>query len=245
MKRSSINKLWRNREGVVIGGYFGALIYAIFILVPIYFLIISSFKDNAMIYASPLGFPDSMNLDNFLLAIKRANLQKALVSTIITVFGSEAIILLLAFPAAYAIARIESRFNAIIELIFGLGLLIPAFAMMVPVFLTMANLKLLYSAWSLIIFYPATSLSLSVILLATNLREIPKEIEESARLDGATLLETLVHIILPLARPGIATVIILSFLSIWNEFLFALILLNSKTSHNSSGNFNIKTRTFA
>jgi ABC-type glycerol-3-phosphate transport system permease component len=85
---------------------------------------------------------------------------------------------------------------------------------------------LLYNPLMLIIFYPANLLSLTVLLLASQLRSVPKELEESALIDGATHLNLIWHVFLPMARPAVVTCLILNFLSIWNEYLFALILLN-------------------
>jgi ABC-type glycerol-3-phosphate transport system permease component len=81
----------------------------------------------------------------------------------------------------------------------------------------------------LIIFYPAHLLSLTVLLLASQLRSVPKELEESALIDGATHPNLIWYVFLPMARPAVVTCLILNFLSIWNEYLFALILLNEDT----------------
>jgi len=92
----------------------------------------------------------------------------------------------------------------------------------------MSSLGLIYNPLALIIFYPATMLSLSIILLASYMRDVPRELEESAELDGATRPQMMVYIFFPLARSGVATLLVLNFLHVWNEFLFALVLLSSK-----------------
>jgi multiple sugar transport system permease protein len=213
----------------VLGSYVLAILYALTIIVPVYFLLVSSFKDTADIYGAPLDLPRTFYLEKYVRAMRMANLFRAMGYSIGITASAEILTLLLALPAAYAIARIPTRLASVAEGVFGLGFLIPAFAMLVPVFLTMASLGLLYNPLSLVLFYPATRLSLAVVLLASYMREIPRELEESAEIDGATRLQTLWHIFFPLARSGVVTVLVLNFLAIWNEFLFALVLLSSKT----------------
>jgi len=219
----------RSDRAFITSGYIVCVLYALAVLLPLYYIIISSFKDTNAIYSSPLGLPESFGFEKYAKAIQIGGLWRALGFSVYITIGAEILTLLLAFPAAYAIARIPVRMASYAELLFGAGLLIPIFAMLVPVFLTMASLDLLYSPLSLILFYPATRLSASVLLLASYLREIPREMEESAVIDGASRLQIGLKIFLPLVRTGIATVIIINFFSIWNEFLFALILLNTRT----------------
>jgi multiple sugar transport system permease protein len=96
-----------------------------------------------------------------------------------------------------------------------------------PVFLTAIRMGLLYNPLMLMIFYPATLLSLTVLLLSSQLRSIPRELEESAVMDGANHLDLIWYVFLPMARPAVITTFLLNFLSVWNEYLFALILLNT------------------
>jgi multiple sugar transport system permease protein len=210
------------------GSYLIAIAYALVILVPVYFVIVSSFKDTNAIYRAPLGLPDSFNLVKYVSAVGKADLLRAMGYSFGITAATEVLTLLLAFPAAYAIARIPTRLGPVSEIIFSIGFLVPAFAMLVPVYITMSALGLLYNPLALIIFYPATMLSLSIILLASYMRDVPSELEESAELDGATRLQMMVYLFFPLARSGIATLLVLNFLHVWNEFLFALVLLSSK-----------------
>jgi multiple sugar transport system permease protein len=227
----SLNRLSLNRSDRIfnIAGYLVCTLYALVVLIPLYYIFVSSFKETSGIYTAPLSLPDAFTFTKYAKAIQIGGLWRAIGYSVYITVAAEIVTLLLAFPAAYAIARIPVRLAGPAELLFGAGLLIPVFAMLVPVFLTMASLKLLYNPLSLIIFYPASRLSLAVILLASYLREIPREMEESAVIDGSSLFQIVVRIILPLARSGIATVIIVNFFSLWNEFLFALILLNTST----------------
>jgi multiple sugar transport system permease protein len=209
-----------------LGSYLLAGLYALIVIIPLYFLLISAFKDNISIFMDPLGLPKQFSFKNFFDAIRLGGLAPALTVSITITVCVELLTLVLAFPAAYAIARIQTRLGSLVEAIFSLGFLIPALAILVPVFLTAIRMGLLYNPLMLIIFYPAHLLSLTVLLLASQLRSVPKELEESALIDGATHLNLIWYVFLPMARPAVVTCLILNFLSIWNEYLFALILLN-------------------
>ena len=221
---------WRRRrvEPIYVAAcYAVAIVYALLVIVPVFFVVVSSFKSTTEIFSAPLALPSRWTLAKYVKAVQVADLVRATAYSVDITAASEVATLLLAFPAAYAIARIRTRLAAMTEIIFSVGFLIPAFAMLVPVYLIMSTLGLVYNPFSLILFYPATRLPLSVILLASYLREIPREMEESAEIDGASRLSMIRHIFFPLAQPGLATVVVLNFLAIWNEFLFALVLLSS------------------
>jgi multiple sugar transport system permease protein len=198
------------------------------VLLPLYFVFVSAFKSNNDIFGSPLALPKVLNWENFLKAQKTAKLDRAMQISLGVTAGAEILTLVLAFPAAYAIARIRTRMARQVELIFSLGFLIPALAMLVPVYLTVVRAGLLYKPIALVLFYPATKLSITIILLASYLRGVPLELEESAQIDGASRLQMIWYIFFPLARPGVITVLVLNFIDFWNEYLFALVLMNSQ-----------------
>jgi multiple sugar transport system permease protein len=198
------------------------------ILLPMYFVFVSAFKSNNEIFGSPLALPKGLNLENFLKAQKTAKLDRAMQISLGVTAGAEILTLFLAFPAAYAIARIRTRLARPVELIFSLGFLIPALAMLVPVYLMVVRAGLLFKPIALVLFYPATKLSITIILLASYLRGVPLELEESAQIDGASRLQMIWYIFFPLARPGVITVLVLNFIDFWNEYLFALVLMNTQ-----------------
>lgn len=211
-----------------IANYIVCIIYALVILIPLYYVLISSFKENATIFGSPLGLPTPFNISKYIEALQRGNLVRAMgISFGITV-GAEILTILIAFPAAYAIARIRTRLASFAEVFFSIGFLIPILATLVPIFVIFAKIGLLNNPLALIIFYPATALPISIIILASFMRQVPREFEECAELDGANQLQIIYHIFLPISKPAVITVLVLNFLQFWNEFLFALILLGGK-----------------
>lgn len=224
-------KTGRKASTIILGTFARVLVglYVLIILVPLYYLIVSAFKDNTAIFTAPLLPPTSFSLQNFINAQYGADLLSATGNSALITIGAEVVTLLLAIPAAFGIARIALRASVVLERIFALGFLIPTFAVLVPTFLFSITIGLFHTRLFLVLFYPATALPLAVVLLAQFMRSIPVEIEEAARVDGALRWQILLRIFVPLSWPGIATIIILNFLSFWNEYIFALVILDSDT----------------
>lgn len=214
-------------------------LYALILAVPLYYLIISAFKDNRQIFTAPFSLPDrelemlapggvrtieTTGLQNFRRAVDVVFLDEALLNSFLITLGSLLLTLALAIPAAYALARASGRVSVAMERYFSAGLLIPGFAALVPTVLLAIELGLFQTKLFLVLVYPAGALPLSVILLTQFMRTIPKELEESARVDGARQFTILWRIYLPIARPGIAAVTILNFLGFWNEYLYTLVI---------------------
>jgi multiple sugar transport system permease protein len=200
-------------------------LYALLLAIPMYYLGVTAFKDNIDIFSNPFGVPAHWVADNFSKAFDQASLGHALVSSVLVTVGAEIVTLALAIPAAYALARSTGRASGWVEKLFALGFLIPGFAALVPTVLLAIQLSMWQTRTFLVLFLPATALPLSVILLTQFMRTIPSELEESAMMDGASRLTVLRRIYLPLAMPGVVTVLILNFLTFWNEYLFGLVIL--------------------
>jgi len=206
--------------------YFLALLYAMTIFVPIYFVVISSFKGNLEIFGSPLALPTSLaQFGNYLLAQERVNILQAMGISALITSATLALNISTGFFAAYAIARMRLRISTLIEAFFGAGFLIPVFAVIVPVFLLAAQTGLLYNPVFLVIFYAASHLPLTVVFLATHMRQIPSDLEDAAMIDGANRYQIIWHIFFPLSSSAVVTVVVMNFIACWNEYLFALLLL--------------------
>lgn len=230
MQPRFLKRLGDTNTTFMLTGYAVALLYALVILIPIYFVAVSSLKNNSEIFSAPLGLPQNWSLDKFFLAQERVNILGTMVTSFWITVVSEVLTLTLSFTAAYAIARIRVGASRLVEIILGTGFLIPTFAVLVPVFLLAARSGLLYNPFYLILFYAGSRLPLTIILLANHMRSIPSELEESAVIDGANRWQIMRHIFLPLSQPAIATLLVLNFIYVWNEYLFALILLSGDTT---------------
>ncbi|MFE4533729.1 carbohydrate ABC transporter permease [Streptomyces scopuliridis] len=199
--------------------------YAVLLAVPLYYFLASAFKSNEQIFATPLSPPTSFGLGNFRTAFESAELGPAILnSALVTVF-SLALTLGLAIPAAFALARSTGRLASAMEKVFSLGFLIPTFAALFPTFLLSAATGLFHTRAFMVLFLPATAMPLSVVILVQFMRTIPREMEEAARMDGASTFAVLRHIYTPMCVPGIATVLLLNFLSFWNEYLYSLVII--------------------
>ncbi len=196
-------------------------LYALVLATPLYYLTVTSWKGNIDIFSNPFSLPARWLWDNYTTAFEQAALGSALTNSLLVAGASVLLSLLLAIPAAYALTRSSGLVSRLVERGFALGFLIPGFAALVPTVLLAIELGLFHTRTFLVLFLPATSLPLSVILLTQFMRTIPLELAESAAVDGAGERTILTKIYLPLAMPGVASVTILNFLGFWNEFLFA------------------------
>jgi multiple sugar transport system permease protein len=223
----SSKKRKKNYDLFVMGGYIFSTIYAVLIIIPLYFVIISAFKNNSQIILTPLALPTELNFQKFFEVQTNVNVLRAGVISIGITIGAELLTFVLAFPAAYAVARIPTRLSTLVESIFSLGFLIPGLAILMPIYMMTAKAHLLYNPIALVILYPAFNLPLAMILLSGFMRKLPRELEESAVIDGGNVLQIIFYIFLPICMPGIITVLVLNIIAIWNEYLFALILMDS------------------
>lgn len=230
MKKKTTNSFWSKvSDGKSLFNTFaygGVILYCILILVPIYFVVISSFKDNSTIYTTPLSFPDVWSFSNYFEAQSRVNILGAMGNSILIALGSELVVLALGFPCAFAMSRIPTRLSKVWESIFAAGFLIPGFAIMVPIFFLFFRLHLLLNPLSVILTYAGLRLPFTVVYLSTQMRDIPREIEESAQIDGANWFQIMIHLFIPLTVSSSVTIIIMNFIFAWNEYLLALILLS-------------------
>lgn len=223
----------RRRRGDALGrtgpmkylAHAGVWLYVLLLAAPLYYLVISAFKRNTDIFNQPFSPFTPLTFDNFGLAFSQASLGTAMLNSVYVTLGAELVTLLLAIPAAYALARSKGAVGRMVERVFALGFLIPGFAALVPTVLLSISLGLFHTREFLILFLPASALPLTVILLTQAMRAVPAELEESALLDGAGPLRVLWSVYVPLSVPTLTVVAILNFLSFWNEYFFSLVII--------------------
>ncbi|MDI4644990.1 MULTISPECIES: carbohydrate ABC transporter permease [Cohnella] len=202
--------------------------FALFNIVPLFYMIVDSFKTEPEYAASPFSLPTKLHFENYAKAWDIANMDTYFMNSLIITFGSLIITVLLGSLTAFFLARFKFRFRKSTFAIFLLGMLVPIHATLIPIFLIMKNIGLLDTYWSLILPYTAFHLSLTIFILEGFMQGLPKDLEESGVMDGAGVYRIFWSIILPIARPAMATVIILNFIYNWNEYLFALVLISSE-----------------
>jgi raffinose/stachyose/melibiose transport system permease protein len=210
-----------------LGGLGGWLWLAV-VVVPLYWILITSLKARSDYYASnPLAPPTDPTLDNYELVLESDFISYFWNSVVVTA-GAVVPAVAVSFMAAYAIVRgWRMRFLRVANGMFLMGLAIPLQATAIPVYLIIIKLQLYDSLLALILPSIAFAIPLSVLILANFIRDVPKELFDSMRVDGATEWGTLWRLAAPLTRPAILTVTIFNALTIWNGFLLPLILTQS------------------
>jgi raffinose/stachyose/melibiose transport system permease protein len=211
--------------------WFGGLagwIWLAIVLVPLYWIVVTSFKDQSAYFTqNPFALPSAPTTNNYKLVIE-SDFPRYFINSVIVTVGTIVPAVGISFMAAYAIIRgAGSRFLAGVNGLFLMGLAIPLQATIIPVYLLIIKMHLYDSLLALILPSVAFSIPLSVLVLSNFIRDVPKELFESMRMDGATEWGTLWHLAFPLVRPALVTVTIYNGLAIWNGFLLPLVLTQS------------------
>lgn len=188
---------------------------------------LQSFRDTRSILSSPLGWPDSWSLSNFTTAWNVGGFGRAAFNSIMVTGVSSVVTVALAAPAAYHLSRHASRLNSAVTMYFILGLGIPAQVIVIPLFVMLAKVNLINSLIGLMLVSIGVGMPFTVFLLTGFFRSLPSELEEAAALDGASPVSTFVRVMLPVARGGLVTALVLQIIANWNETLIALTLLQS------------------
>lgn len=209
-----------------LGGAAGWIWLAL-VLVPIYWIVITSFKQQSDYFiTNPFAPPADPTLENYQLVIASSFPRYFLNSVIVTI-GADVPAVLFSFMAAFAIVRGGGRYLPSVNGLFLMGLAIPQQAVVIPVYLIIIRLHMYDSLVAIILPSIAFAIPLSILVLTNFIRDIPNELFESMRLDGATDWHMLWHLAFPLTRPALVTVGIYNGLTIWNGFLLPLILTQS------------------
>jgi raffinose/stachyose/melibiose transport system permease protein len=204
-------------------------IWLFVVMLPIYWIVITSFKTQSSYFGqNPLALPTEPTLENYRLVIE-SQFARYFVNSVIITLGAVVPAVLVSFMAAYAVVRggAGSRFLRGTNALFLMGLAIPLQAVIIPVYLIIIRLQLYDTLLAIILPSIAFAVPLSVLVLSNFIRDVPKELFESMRLDGASEWGTLWHLAFPLTRPALVTVTIYNGLGIWNGFLLPLILTQS------------------
>jgi N-acetylglucosamine transport system permease protein len=213
---------------IVLGGW------AVFTIFTFVWLIYTSFKDNKELFADVWSLPKSLNLDNYRTAWVSAKMGAYFLNSVWIVGGAILLIIILSSLASYVLARRKFMGNAGILTVFIAGMGIPVQLLLVPLFMLLNSLNLINSLLGLILVYTAISLPFTIFLLIGFFRSLPTELEESAAMDGASEFTVFYKIMLPMAFPGIVTAIILNFINLWSEYLFAMVLISDQSKRSLS-----------
>ncbi|GAA4370088.1 carbohydrate ABC transporter permease [Agromyces bauzanensis] len=205
--------------------YIAIGLYAVTLLLPLYWIVISAFKERFEVFRTPLTPSFSAGWENFAFVWTYLEAGTALWNSLYITASALILTLAVALPAAYGLARARGRIGSIVERVYAFGFLIPGFAALVPTLLLAIGLGMYRTREFIILYLSASAQPLAVILLTQFMRTVPSELEESATIDGASRFRIFRSVYIPLVVPGIATVGILQFISYWNEYLYTLVIV--------------------
>lgn len=210
--------------------YFVLFLYSLVVLLPLFNIILNSFKDNQDIFTR-IGFalPTEFKFDNYLTLFRGSgNFFRYYLNSIVVLVSSTIILLIVASLCSYALAKYKFPLDRLIYFFIIIGLFIPVRLGTINIAQIMVSTNLYDTLYALIIIYVATGIPFSVFILADFIRLIPEELSKSARIDGCSEIGIYYHIILPLIRPALVTVVIFNMVWIWNDIWFPLILIKNE-----------------
>lgn len=194
---------------------------------PFLYMVGTAFKPHAFVLEQPPTFiPAEPTIDNFVRAVTTAGFGRAFLNSLLVAAAATALGVLLSSMLAFAFARFSFPGRTLLYYGLLLTLMVPALVLIIPQFVLARNLGLINSLWGLILVYSVANMAFNVFLLRGFFEELPQELFEAALLDGATAWQAFRFIAVPLARPALATVTIFTFLGAWDEFTWALTVLN-------------------
>ncbi len=202
-------------------------IFSLSTVLPLLFMAATAFRTQADWDRSKIGLPTTASLGAFERAWTGANIDVYFRNSVIVTLSTVVLSVACATLAGYSFSKIQWRLRGVVYFFVLAWIAIPPLLLMVPIYVEMVQLGLLDTYGSVILLYTALNLPFNVYLMTAFFRSLPDELIEAARIDGAGIHRTFWRIMLPLAKPALATLIIFNFLWAWNEFLFALLMLQS------------------
>jgi len=206
------------------------LVYALvllalaFFMFPLVWLFLTSIKPSTLTFAYPPAFIFEPTLQSYSEVFGQSDFPRYLLNSVIVGTLSTVTALALALPAAYALARLRVRGRGVLVAAALVPQMLPVIVVVIPIYMIFRSTGLLDNIFSLAFTYLALTVPISVWILYNFVRDLPIELEDAALVDGASRLQILLRVVLPLVRPGLAAAAVLCLLYTWNEFLYALIL---------------------
>ncbi len=197
-------------------------IWAFINLFPVYWMFTFSLKSNKEIFGENVaGLPKEWLWSNYEKALNVGNIGRYFVNSVIVAIVTILIVMLVALMATFALTRLIWKGRKRMNAFFMLGLTIPIHSSIVPIYVTLSNLRLLNTYMALIIPYAAFSLAMGILICSGFMCDLPRDLDEAACIDGCNVWGIFFRIIVPLMKPAVATVSIYTFLQCWNELMFA------------------------
>lgn len=223
--------------------YLCLIVYAVIVIYPMFWTLMSSFKTTGEFYKSVWALPESLHFENFVNAWKRAKLGWNILNSVFVVAASLVLTDILAAMLAYITSRYKFKGAGVLSTVFILGMFMPLVMGTIPQFLNLQKLGLYDTHLGLILIYTAYSLPFSVLIMRNTFETMPMDFMEAAKIDGATHTQTFFKIMLPLARSGLITISIFHFLWTWNDYIYAMTFIPSEAKRTLTVGLNQLTAT--
>ncbi|WFE66136.1 carbohydrate ABC transporter permease [Micromonospora sp. WMMD714] len=199
------------------------------IVVPVWFGVIGGFKDNGQLSTNPLGLPDPWVPGNYLDIVTAGVFWRNVGNSVFIALASTFVVVAAAAMAAYVFARFAFRGREFLVTLFAIGLMFPFAVAILPLFILLRGMGLLDNPLGVILPQAAFGLPITIIILRQFFRTIPGEVEEAATLDGCGPFGFFWRVLLPMARPALATVSVLALVSSWNNFMLPLVVFTDQS----------------
>lgn len=208
------------------GQYLLLVAFVIFLAFPLVWMLSTSLKGpQELVALNPSLIPASPTLDNFVRALTEQDLVQAAINSAIVATGSAILTVIAALPSAYILVRFPGKLQKVAVAWILVSQVFPMILIVIPLFLILKQLTLLNSLPGLMLVYLVWSMPFVLFMLQSFIRAIPIELEEAASVDGASRIGVVRRIVFPLLAPGIVVVLLFAFIAAWNEFFFALVVL--------------------
>lgn len=217
-----------NKVAKKVGYALFLIVVSLIMIIPIYYLLVTTFKTPAEAAASPLGLPAQFTFDNYVKAFEAMNYGQAFLNNLVITVVSVVCLVIFSTMSAYVVARSKRKLFKVINGIFMVGLIIPFQISIIPLYKILAGLDLMNTHLAVILVDVfCVNLPMSIFLTRGFISTVPVELEEAALIDGCGTFQCFWKIIFPLLKPIVSTVVILDTLAIWNDFMTPLLMLQS------------------
>jgi ABC-type glycerol-3-phosphate transport system permease component len=203
-------------------------LYGIVALFPVFYTLINSFKTRLGYAQNRFGIPRAPTLDNYFDVLSRFSYWRLLLNSFITTSGGVILCTVVSFMVAYAVTKMKFRWSKYIFLLIVATLMIPNQTIMYPLYQTVLDMKLVGQYIGLMLVFAAFGLPLGTYLIAAYLRNVPDELLEASRIDGANHVQIMLRVIFPVSIPAVVTLAIINTIWMWNDLLLPLLILSQE-----------------
>ena len=227
LARSHRQRVRRERLSRIFSLYLPLVLFLVFILFPFYWMFVTSIKPEAELYGATTYWPHNFTWDSYVNLFGRFDFLKPMGNSLFVAFVTTLVTLFVSTLAAYAFTRFEFRGRKPLMVMFLTNNMFPTVLLMIPLYIIMRSLSLLFTPWALVLSYTTFTIPFTVWLLNGYLNDLPLALEEAAEVDGANRVQAFLYVIMPILAPCIVAAGVYVFMQSWNEYTFASLFTNS------------------